>query len=101
MNNNSENMVSRFLTDLVKFTAHLLIMCAVSLIVGFLLFAPAFAPYFTGRICGQMGCSDNDPRVRARMFPFKVMLWIICITSWSIILMTQISINTNISNCAP
>jgi hypothetical protein len=89
MNNEQENMVSRFIKDLIKFAAGM-IACAIGgFIIFFLLATPMFVPYFTGRICGELGCSENDPRVQARILPIKVLFWIICIASWSVILSIQ------------
>jgi hypothetical protein len=94
-NNTSENMVTKFVTDTIKFVVHLLFCAICGFIVFFLLFTPAFVPYFTGRICGELGCSENDPRVQARILPIKVLFWIICIASWSVILAVQVNINSN------
>jgi hypothetical protein len=94
-NNNSENRVSRFLADLIKFVVHLLFCAICGFIVFFLLFTPAFVPYFTGRICGELGCSENDPRVQARILPIKVLFWIICIASWSVIFLVNANIESH------
>jgi hypothetical protein len=94
-NNNSENMVTKFVTDTIKFAAGV-IACAIGgFVIFFLLFTPMFVPYFTGRICGELGCSENDSRVQARILPIKVLFWIICIASWSVILAVQVNINSN------
>jgi len=81
-----ENVIFGFIGDLIKFIAEIIILAAVTFVVIFALFAPAFAPYFRGRYMGEFGCGNDDKRVKSKMVMVNFVLWMICIFSWIVLL---------------
>jgi hypothetical protein len=86
MNEKPKNVVTGFIGDLIKFMIDFLILTLITFVVVFLLFAPVFSPYFKGKWMSRYECSENDDRVKNRMLFTNLILWIICIGSWSMIL---------------